>query len=141
MFNRSLVHMRNPAQRWFNLRNVGQSPHRRAYHTMGSDGTRVFVLGGYSKGAQEDEISHVHVFDTSTYVCFVNLSERPSKLGTQGTSSTRNLGVTLSILMRTPTNLRGSHSQVSQPRSNHSTRNPLHRRPTVLVCKALPPLY
>ena len=68
---------------------------------MGSDGTRVFVLGGLSKDAPEDAISLsvIHVFDTGTYVCFVNLSGRPSKLGTQRTSSTRNPSVTLSILM------------------------------------------
>ena len=142
MLNRSLVHMRNAALRWFHLQNVGPSPHRRAYHTMGSDGTRVFVLGGLSKDAPEDAISLsvIHVFDTGMYVCFVNLSGRPSKLGTQRTSSTRNLSVTHSILMRTPTHLRGGHSQVSRPRSNHSTRNSLHRRPTFLVCKALIPL-
>ena len=141
MLNRSLVHMRNAAQRWFNLQNVGPSPHRRAYHIMGSDGTFVFVLGGHSKGAQEDEISLIHVFDPSMYLCFVNLSGRPYKLGTQGTSSTRNPSVTLSILMRTPTNLRGGHSQVPRSRSNHSTRNSRHRRPMVPVCRALTSLY
>ncbi len=31
---------------------------------MASDGTRVFVLGGYLGGAQEEEISDIHVFDT-----------------------------------------------------------------------------
>jgi hypothetical protein len=71
MLNRYLVHMRNAAQRWFKIQNVGQSPHRRSHHTMASDGTRVFVLGGYSKGAQSDEISSIHVFDTSMYFRFV----------------------------------------------------------------------
>ena len=98
--SRYVVHMRNVAQRWFKFYNVGQSPHGRAYHTMGSDGTRVFVLGGHSKGAQENKISLIHVFDTSMYVCLVNLSGRPSKLGTQRISGTRNPSVTLSILMR-----------------------------------------
>src|SRR6267154_3305871 len=100
--------MRNAAQRWFTFHNVGPSPHRRTAHVMASDGTRVFVLGGNSKGARVDEISLIHVFDTSTYV-FVNLPGQPSKLRTQSTSSTRNPSVTLSILMRSPPNLRGSH--------------------------------
>jgi hypothetical protein len=133
MLNRCLVHMRNAAQRWFKFHNVGPSPHSRTYHALASDGTRVFVLGGYSAGARADEISFIHVFDTSTYVRFVNLSGQPSKLRTQSTSSsTRNPSVTLSILMRRPPNLRGSHPEVLGPWSNHSTRNPLHRRPTVL---------
>ena len=34
---------------------------------MASDGTRVFVLGGYSAGARPDELSLIHVFDTSMY--------------------------------------------------------------------------
>ena len=34
---------------------------------MASDGTRVFVLGGYSEGAQADEMSLIHVFDTSMH--------------------------------------------------------------------------
>jgi hypothetical protein len=38
---------------------------------MASDGTRVFVLGGNSKGARVDEISLIHVFDTSMYVRLV----------------------------------------------------------------------
>ena len=50
---------------------------------MASDGARVFVLGGYSKGAQEDEISLIHVFDTSMYIRLVNLSGQLFKLGTQ----------------------------------------------------------
>ncbi|KAF8488443.1 galactose oxidase, partial [Russula emetica] len=52
-------------QRWFKFHNVGPSPHGRSAHAMSSDGTRVFVLGGYSKGARVDEISLIHVFDTS----------------------------------------------------------------------------
>ena len=40
---------------------------------MASDGTRVFVLGGYSKGAGADEISLVHAFDTSTHFSFCRL--------------------------------------------------------------------
>jgi hypothetical protein len=121
---------------------VGPSPHRRAYHSMASDGKHVFVLGGNSSDAWGDEVSLIHVFDTSMYVHFVNLSGRPSKLGTQSTSSTRIPSITLSVLMRRPPNLRGSHPQVPRPRSSHNTRNPLHRRPTVLpVCKSLLPLY
>jgi hypothetical protein len=142
MLDRYLVRMRNAAQRWFKFDNVGPSPHSRSAHTMASDGTRVFVLGGYSEGARSDEISLIHVFDTSMCVRFVNLSGQPSKLRIQNTSSTQNPSVTLSIPMRGPPNLRGSHPQVPRPRSNHDTRNPLHRRPTVLpICKMLPPLY
>ena len=59
--------MRNAAQRWFKLHNVGPSPHRRSVHAMASDGTRVFVLGGYLEGAPSDENSLVHVFDTRMY--------------------------------------------------------------------------
>ncbi|KAN0120947.1 hypothetical protein V8E52_004216 [Russula decolorans] len=126
-------------QRWFKFHNVGPSPHRRSHHSMASDGTRVFVLGGYSKGARSEEISLIHHFDTSMYIRFVDLSGQSSKPRTQSTSSTRNPSVTLSLLMRRPPNLRGSHPQVPQPWSNH-----LHRRPTVLpVCKTktLPPLF
>ena len=134
--------MRNAAQRWFKCHNVGPSPHRRSHHAMASDGTRVFVLGGFSKGARVDELSLIHVFDTSMYTCFVNLSGQPPMLRTQRTSSTRIPSLTLSIPMRRSPNLYGSHPQVPRPRSNHSTRNPRHRRPAVLpVCKTLPPLY
>jgi hypothetical protein len=109
---------------------------------MGSDGTCVFVLGGNSKGARADEISLIHVFDTSMYFPLVNSSGRPPRLRTQRTSSTRNPSLTLSILMRRPPNLRGSHPQVPRPRSNHRTRHPLLRRPTVVsLFKTLPPLY
>jgi hypothetical protein len=141
MLNRYLVHMRNAAQRWFKFQNMGSSPAGRSYHAMASDGTRVFVLGGYSAGARADEISLIHVFDTSMCVRF-NLSKQPFKLRTQRTSSTRNPSVTLSIPMRRPPNLRGSHPQVIRPWSNHNTRHPLHWRHTMLpVCKTLPPLY
>jgi len=134
--------MRNVARRWFKFHNVGQSPYRRAAHAMASDGTRVFVLGGFSKGARVDELSLIHVFDTSMYVRFVNLSGQPSKLRTQRTSSTRIPSLTLSIPMRRSPNLYGSHPQVPRPRSNLSTRNPHHRGPAVLpVCKTLPLLY
>jgi hypothetical protein len=139
MLDRYLVYMRNAAQRWFKFHIVGPSPHRRSHHSMASDGTRVFVLGGYSKGARSEEISLIHHFDTSMYIRFVDLSGQSSKPRTQSTSSTRNPSVTLSLLMRRPPNLRGSHPQVPQPWSNH-----LHRRPTVLpVCKTktLPPLF
>jgi hypothetical protein len=130
----------NAAQRWFKLDNVGPSPHGRSAHAMASDGTQVFMLGGYSKGARSDEISLIHVFDTSMYIRFANSSGQPYKLRTQRTSNTRNPSVTLFILMRRPPNLRGSHPQVPRPRSSYSTRNPLHRRATVLpVSKTLPP--
>ena len=68
MLDCHLVHIQNAAQRWFKLHNEGPSPHGRSAHTMASDGTRVFVLGGYSNGARADEISHIHVFDTSMCV-------------------------------------------------------------------------
>jgi len=135
MLNRYLVHMRNAARRWFKLHNVTSSPHKRSHHSMASDGTRVFVLGGYAKDARPEGISLIHHFDTSMYVRFVNSSGQPSKLRTQSTSSTRNPSVTLSILMRRPPNLCGSHRQVPRPWNNHSTRNPLHRR--LLTSKTL----
>jgi hypothetical protein len=142
MLNHYLVHMGNAAQQWFKFHNVGLSPHGRAGHLMASDGTYIFVLGGDPVGAQVDGISLIHVFDTSMYVHLVNLSGQRSKLRTQRTSSTRNPSVMLSILMRRPHNLRGSHPQVPRPRSNHTTRYPLHRMPTVLpVCKRFAPLY
>ena len=100
-------------------------------------------LGDISKGARVDEISLIHVFDTSMCARFVNLSGQPSKLklGTQRTSSTRIPSVTLSILMRRSPNLRGSHPQVPQPRSNHSTQAKDRRLTVLPVCKTLPPLY
>ena len=61
--------MKNSALRWFEFQNVGPSPRGRSSHAMASDGTRVFVLGGYSGGAQADETSLIHVFDTS--MCFL----------------------------------------------------------------------
>ena len=143
MLNHYVVHMRYAAQRWFKLDNVGPSPHGRSNHTMASDGTRVFVLGGYSKCAQSNEISLIHVFDTSMYFRSVISSWQSPRLRTQRTSSTPNPIVPLSILTRRPPNLRKSHLQIPPLRSNHSTRSPLHRnhrRHTVLpVCKMLPP--
>ena len=47
---------------------------------MASDGSRVFVLGGYSKGA---EISLIHVFDTSMYFRSPLLSGQPPRLRTE----------------------------------------------------------
>jgi hypothetical protein len=68
VLTRCLVHMRNAAQRWFKLHNVGASPHRRrSQYGMASDGTRVFVLGESLEGARVDEMSLIHVFDTSMY--------------------------------------------------------------------------
>jgi hypothetical protein len=134
--------MRNAAQRWFEFHNVGISPLRRSTHAMASDGTRVFVIGGYMEGARSDEICLIHVFDTRMYFRSVISSGQPPRFRTQNTSSTRNPSVTLSILMKRPDNLRGRHLQVPRPRSNHNTRNPPHRRPTVPpVCKTLSPLY
>jgi len=51
-------------QRWFKFYNKGSSPFTRANHTMASDGTRVFVLGGCSSNAHKKDISLIHVFDT-----------------------------------------------------------------------------
>jgi len=133
--------MRNAAQRWFRFHNVGPSPRGRLCHAMASDGTRVFVLGGRSKVARTDDLSHIHFFDTSMYAYFIILSGQPSKFRTQVISSTLNTSVVLSIPMRRPPNLRGSRPQVP-PWSNHRARSPLHRKPTVVpVCKTLPPLY
>ena len=67
MLVRYLVQTRNAVLRWFKFHNVGPSPHGRSSHAMASDGTRVFVLGGSSKGARVDKISLIHVFDTSMY--------------------------------------------------------------------------
>ena len=67
---------------------------------MASDGTRVFVLGGHLDSAQPDEVSLVHVFDTSMYFLSVISSRQPPRLRTQRTSSTQNPSITLSILMR-----------------------------------------
>jgi hypothetical protein len=103
--------MRNSAQRWFKFHNVGPSPHRTSYHAMASDGTRVFVLGGFSEDAQSDEISLIHVFDTSMYFRSVVSSGQPLRLRTQRISSTRNPSLTLSILRRRPSNLHRSHPQ------------------------------
>ena len=142
MLNYYLVHMRNVAQRWFKFHNMGPSPRGRSGHAMASDGTRVFVFGGLSKGARADEISLVHVFDTSMFFRSLLLFGLFSKLRMQSTASTRNPIVMLSILMRRLPNLRGCHPQVPRPRSNHRTRNLLYRRPTVPpICKTLPPLY
>ncbi|KAF8500871.1 galactose oxidase [Russula emetica] len=60
-----LIALQLSTQRWFKFHNVGPNPHRRSCHTMASDGTRVFLLGGWPKGAQTDEISLIHVLDTS----------------------------------------------------------------------------
>jgi hypothetical protein len=140
--NRYLVHMRNTAWRWFKFNNLGSIPRRRSNHAMASEGTRVFVLGGYSVGARSDKISLVHVFDTSMYPCSVISSGQPRRLRTQSTSSTRIQSLRSSIVIKRQPNLRGSHLQVPRPENNHSTRNHLHWRPTVLpICKTLPPLY
>ena len=51
---------------------------------MASDGTRVFVLGGYIEHARsdEDENSLIHVFDTSMYLRSVISSVQPPRLRT-----------------------------------------------------------
>jgi hypothetical protein len=68
MLNYYLVHMRNAAQQWFKIHNVGPSPHGRIFHAMASDETRVFVFGGVlMPGVQSDESSLFHGFDTSMY--------------------------------------------------------------------------
>jgi hypothetical protein len=71
VLNRYLVQIRNAALRWFKFHNVGPSPHGRSSHAMASDGTRVFLLGGYSEGARADETSLIHVFDTSMHSLLV----------------------------------------------------------------------
>ena len=78
--NRYLVHMRNAAQRWFTFHNEGTSPLRRSAHAMASDGTRIFVLGGYSRDVRADEISLIHVFDTSMYFLFCRFIRTASKI-------------------------------------------------------------
>jgi hypothetical protein len=67
MLNYCLVHMRNSAQQWFKIHNVGPSPQGRIFHAMASDETRVFVFGGVSLGVQSDGSSLFHGFDTSMY--------------------------------------------------------------------------
>ena len=62
---------------------------------MASDGTRVFVLGGYSPDVHADELSIIHVFDTSMYFRSVISSGHPSILRIQRTSSTRNPRITV----------------------------------------------
>ena len=47
---------------------------------MASDGTRVFVLGGYLEGARAGETSLIHVFDTSMYFRFLLLSGQFPKI-------------------------------------------------------------
>ncbi len=48
-------------------------------HAMASDGTRVFVLGGFSSGVPVDEAKPVHVLDTSMYFLFVMSFGRPPR--------------------------------------------------------------
>jgi hypothetical protein len=67
VLGRYVIHTQNTAQRWFKFDNVGPSPHRRAALGMASDGTHVFILGGYTGGKGEDDLSLIHVFDTSMY--------------------------------------------------------------------------
>ena len=76
MLNCFLFHMRNAAQRWFKFQNAGSSPHSRSVHAMASDGTRILVLGGYSLDARADEMSLIHVLDTSVYFPLVVSSGR-----------------------------------------------------------------
>jgi hypothetical protein len=79
---------------------------------MASDGTRVFLLGRWPKGAQVDEISLIHDLDTSMFILFVTSSRQSPRLRTQNTSSTGKLTLTLSVLRRRPLSLRGNHLQV-----------------------------
>ena len=113
MLNHYLVHMSNAAQRWFKIHNVGPSPHGWSARAMASDGTRVFVLGEFSDGARPDEVSLIHVFDTSMYLRSAISSGQSPRLRTQRTSSTRIPSITPSILVRRLPNLRGSHPQIS----------------------------
>jgi hypothetical protein len=71
VLSRYLVHVRTAAQRWFKIRNEGQRLHKWSHHAMTCDGTRVFVLGGWSTSTRSDEISLIYVFDTSMYSRFV----------------------------------------------------------------------
>ncbi len=62
------VHIQYPAQQWIAFQDIGPSPSGRSGHTMASDETRMFVLGGtLSVGAQADESKLVHVLDTGMY--------------------------------------------------------------------------
>jgi hypothetical protein len=100
MLNIYLIHMRNAAQRWFKFHNAGPRPRRRVYMPWLLTGHVSLCLDSedFSKGAQSDEISLIHVFDTSMYFRSVISSGQPPKLRTQRTSSTRNPSVTLSFL-------------------------------------------
>ena len=71
--------MQNAAQRWFKFQNIGPNPCARSAHAMASDGTCVFVLGGDSKSAQAEEMSLIHVLDTSMYF-FIISSGQPLRL-------------------------------------------------------------
>ncbi len=62
----------NLAQRWTAFPDIGPSPSGRRYHSMASDGTRVFVLGGaLSIGVPVDDVKPIHVLDTGMYILFV----------------------------------------------------------------------
>jgi len=66
-----LVHIEYSAQRWIAFQDMGPSPSGRWAHAMGSDGTRVFVLGGILlAGTQADEAKLIHVLETSMYSLF-----------------------------------------------------------------------
>ena len=95
VLNRYFVHIRDAARRWYKFHNVGPSPGRRAYHAMVSVETRVFVLGAYIGSALPDEVSLIHVFDTSVYFLPVISSSQPLRVKTQRTSSTRSPRITL----------------------------------------------
>jgi hypothetical protein len=121
-----VVHIRHPARRWFRFQNMGPSP--RLCHTMASEGTRVFVIGGNSSaGARGDESTLIHVLETSTFFLFVMSFVQPPSLKTQSTSNTRIPTPTLLILMRAPSNSPRGRPRVPRPRGNHNTRHPLHR--------------
>ena len=149
MLNHYLVHIRNAAQRWLKIQNMGQSPHRRSAHTMVSkhentrpvrDRTRVFVLGGVSPDTQADDISFIHVFDTSMYVRPINLSVQRSMFRTQRTSNTRNPSVTRSILMRRLHNFAGViHRPLDRGQPQHPTSSSSDAHGA--VCKRLATPY
>lgn len=68
-----LVALNITQQRWYTFQDMGRSPNARWGHTMASVGTRVFVLGGESFAAgQEEEQSVIHVLDTE----FITYSKR-----------------------------------------------------------------
>jgi hypothetical protein len=119
---------------------MGPSPSIRLRHTMASDGTRIFVLGGKpSATAPGEESALIDVLNTSAYFLFVISFGLPPSLKSQSTSSTQISTLSLSSPVGRPPDAHGSHYRVLRPRSNHNTRSPLHwmltRRTVLLLFK------